>query len=46
MCVAHVNSFFDGDLPEEEKQRIEIKSEDEEEDVSLGQRKAAHKSQR
>ncbi len=39
-------SYFDGDEPEEDKQKIEIKSEEEEEEVSLGQKKATHKSQR
>lgn len=33
-------------MPEEEKLKVEIKSEDEEEEVSLGQKKAANKSQR
>uniref|UniRef100_A0A7N6BDQ7 ATP-dependent DNA/RNA helicase DHX36 n=1 Tax=Anabas testudineus TaxID=64144 RepID=A0A7N6BDQ7_ANATE len=32
--------YFDGDMPEEEKLKVEIKSEDEEEEVSLGQKKA------
>ncbi|XP_044057746.1 ATP-dependent DNA/RNA helicase DHX36 [Siniperca chuatsi] len=38
--------YFDGDEPEEDKQKIEIKSEEEEEDISPGQIKATHKSQR
>lgn len=46
MFMKHVCSYFDGDMPEEEKQKIEIKSEDEEEEVSMGQKKATHKSQR
>lgn len=45
LCMTRVCSYFDGDMPEEEKRKIEIKSEDEEEDVSLDQKKA-HKSQR
>lgn len=38
-------SYFDGDLSEEE-QKIELKSEEEEEEVTPGQKKATHKSQR
>lgn len=41
MCFTHVCSYFDGDLPEEEKLKIEIKSENEGEDISLGQSSAA-----
>lgn len=43
MCVY---SYFDGDLPEEEKLKVELKSEEEEEEVTPGQKKATHKSQR
>ena len=38
-------SYFDGDVSEEE-QKIELKSEEEEEEVTSGQKKAKHKSQR
>ena len=46
MFMICVCSYFDGDVPEEDKQKIEIKSEEEEEEVSSGQKRAAHKSQR
>lgn len=42
-CVC---SYFDGDLPEEEKHIIEVKSEEEEEEVCSVQRTSSHKSQR
>ncbi|GAA6225794.1 ATP-dependent RNA helicase DHX36 [Lates japonicus] len=38
--------YFDGDLPEEEKHIIEVKSEEEEEEVCSVQKTSAHKSQR
>ncbi|XP_045929088.1 ATP-dependent DNA/RNA helicase DHX36 [Micropterus dolomieu] len=38
--------YFDGDEPEEDKQKIEVKSVEEEETISPGQEKAIHKSQR
>lgn len=38
--------YFDGDEPEEDKQKIEIKSKEEEGEVNVGQKKATHKSQR
>uniref|UniRef100_A0A667Z8V9 ATP-dependent DNA/RNA helicase DHX36 n=1 Tax=Myripristis murdjan TaxID=586833 RepID=A0A667Z8V9_9TELE len=38
--------YFDGDLPEKEKQKIEIKSEETEEDVTEEQKEMPHKSQR
>ncbi|KAF1394139.1 hypothetical protein PFLUV_G00023410 [Perca fluviatilis] len=38
--------YFDGDVSEEEKQKIEFKSEEEEEEVTPGQKKATHKSHR
>lgn len=45
MFITFLCSFFDGDEPEEEKIKSEIKNEEEEEDISVGQ-KATHKSQR
>lgn len=39
-----VYSYFDGDLPEEEKLKIEVKSEESEEEVSSGQKKGANTS--
>lgn len=39
-------SYFDGEMSEEEKLKIEFKSEEEEEDVTPGQKKATLKSQR
>ncbi|XP_074498368.1 ATP-dependent DNA/RNA helicase DHX36 [Sebastes fasciatus] len=38
--------FFDGDAPEEDKLKMELKSDEEEEEVTPGQKKATHKSQR
>uniref|UniRef100_UPI003AAF43CF ATP-dependent DNA/RNA helicase DHX36 isoform X1 n=1 Tax=Centroberyx gerrardi TaxID=166262 RepID=UPI003AAF43CF len=38
--------YFDGDVPEEDKHKIEIKSEEEEEEVSAAPEKIPHKSQR
>ncbi|KAK2847336.1 hypothetical protein Q5P01_010335 [Channa striata] len=38
--------YFDGDMPEEEKLKLEIKSEEEGEEVGVDKKKAAHKSQR
>ncbi|XP_026171488.1 ATP-dependent DNA/RNA helicase DHX36 [Mastacembelus armatus] len=38
--------YFDGDMPEEEKYKIEVKSEEDEEEISLVPGKAKHKSKR
>lgn len=44
MSTGYVCSYFDGDLPEKEKQKI--KSEETEEDVTEDQKEMPHKSQR
>lgn len=39
-------SYFDGDLPEEEKHKAEVKSEEEDEEIIPGQKKKSHSSKR
>lgn len=39
-------SYFDGDEPKQDKQKTNIKTEEEEEEICLGQKKASSKSQR
>ncbi|KAK2912420.1 ATP-dependent DNA/RNA helicase DHX36 [Channa argus] len=36
--------YFDGDMPKEEKQKLEVKSEEEDEDFSVDPKNATHKS--
>ncbi|XP_017280214.1 ATP-dependent DNA/RNA helicase DHX36 [Kryptolebias marmoratus] len=36
--------YFDGDLPEEEKYKVEVKSDEEEEDITPGQKKASKRN--
>ncbi|KAM7399204.1 hypothetical protein PAMP_018490 [Pampus punctatissimus] len=38
--------YFDGEMPEEDRHKAKIKSEDEEENINVVQKKATHKSQR
>lgn len=46
MFVTCACSYFDGEEPEEDKLKTEIKSEEDEEEICPGQKKANHKSQR
>lgn len=39
-------SYFDGDAPEEDKRKLEVKSEEEEEEIFQGQKETNSKSQR
>lgn len=46
LLMTFVCSYFDGDLPEEERLKSEVKSEEEEEEISSGQKKGVNTSQR
>lgn len=39
-------SYFDGDAPEEDKQKLKVKSEEEEEEIFQGHKETNSKSQR